>query len=136
MKSSEQHYAQTAYQAMNEKLQPETREIFGVICHHFPSMVRLNGLHLTVIYYESQAASSKKEGSPKSEAYRHYLQYLNQALDLGNGDLVQEVNRKAVDAKYYRMITRQALAASVWFKRYAEVILQVEASEEWRLEPE
>ncbi|WP_310551502.1 type III-B CRISPR module-associated protein Cmr5 [Paenibacillus glufosinatiresistens] len=132
MISSEQRYAEAAFSAMKTDLTPNTPEanFFGSICHQFPAMVRLNGLRLTAIYYQAKAGTaSLADGSTaRNKAYERYLKYLGQALDIRNSSLVQAANNDSSNASNYRMLTRQALAASVWFKRYAEAILRVEAS--------
>lgn len=128
MISGEQRYAQAAYSSMTEGLSPNEAAVFGTICHHFPAMIRLNGLLLTAIFYEAQ--SSKNEDSDRSKAYKRYMKYMLQALELEVSQLSVYLKNPSCDSNCYRLLTRQALAASVWFKRYAEAILKVEAAGE------
>ncbi|MBM7541841.1 type III-B CRISPR module-associated protein Cmr5 [Amphibacillus cookii] len=111
MKSLDAHYAKIALQSIQEleKSDEALKTSFGSMCHQFPSMVKLNGLRLTVAFYES-----KKENT----THAHYLAGLKAAL----GVSISENDIPERGAEYRRM-TEQALRASIWFKRYAEAIL-------------
>jgi len=146
MISSEQRYAQAAYSSMTEGLGTEEAAIFGSICHQFPAMVRLNGLRLAVIFYEAKAGygeavksqtnsdgtareQSTTEKKARSQAYSRFLKYMKRALELKDTESLSDLLKNdAGNGSSYRLLTRQALAASVWFKRYAEAILKVEAT--------
>ncbi|MFC5703833.1 type III-B CRISPR module-associated protein Cmr5 [Cohnella faecalis] len=125
MISSEKRYAQAAYSSMTDGFDPKDAAVFGTICHQFPSMVRLNGLRLTAIFYDAKASAS--DSSVRSKAYSRYCKYMEQALELQGVRLSEFVNSPACDSIRYRLLSRQALAASIWFKRYAEAILKVDA---------
>ncbi|MBT2288284.1 type III-B CRISPR module-associated protein Cmr5 [Paenibacillus albidus] len=92
---------------------------YGRVCLLFPSMVQVNGLRLTVAFFESKG---------KNNSQSVHLRFLN--------DLVAALDIKSFDDEFttnnmtdYRDLTQRALQASVWFKRYAEAILKVEAAD-------
>ncbi len=134
---------------MTDGLDPQSAEanVFGTACHHFPAMVRLNGLRLTVAFYEAKAQAGagaltgrsgnnaiEKAGevnaSARARAYQRYLRYMRQALVPEEAELGKAISSSACTEDQYRLLSRQALAASVWFKRYAEAILKAEPTAE------
>ncbi|GGG19974.1 type III-B CRISPR module-associated protein Cmr5 [Paenibacillus aceti] len=120
MKSQDHYYAQTAYNCIkrieNAHVQSKANaQEYGRLCHRFPAMVMLNGLRLTVAYFESVN---------KGEMHQNYI------ADLGSVLGIQNWNEELPEqSSQYRHLTRRALQASVWFKRYAEAILKVEGGE-------
>ncbi|WP_195572555.1 type III-B CRISPR module-associated protein Cmr5 [Paenibacillus sp. 1001270B_150601_E10] len=118
MRSTDHHYAKVAYNGVLNQSQSGGAQAYGRLCHKFPSMVMLNGLRLTIAYFRS---NNKEQG----EAYKAYLKDLGQALEIQ--DWEQELPEQSAE---YRQLSRKALRASIWFKRYAEAILKVEEADE------
>jgi len=119
MRSTSQQYAEVAYRTLTEfaKSHPEKAKELGRLCHTFPSLVMLNGLRLTWIFFTS------KDGP--QDAHRHYLEAIREAVGIESG--IDTLELKSAD---YRYMTRQMLDAAVWFKRYAEAILNVHSATE------
>lgn len=117
MKSIDHHYAKVAYQCVMQQSEATASEAesYGRLCHKFPSMVMLNGLRLTATYFYS----NHKE----DPAYLRYLEDMGQALNFAEWNNIPESNTE------YRHLSRNALRASIWFKRYAEAILHVNAEQ-------
>lgn len=124
MRSVEHQYAETAYRHIqeisrfdsSEENRGPSGEEYGRLCHTFPSMVMLNGLRLTVAFFQAKAE--------KFSAHLPYLQHLSEAL--GIPDLSDTNNKLPMDSAEYRRLTQSALQASMWFKRYAVAILKVD----------
>jgi len=116
MRSQDHHYAQSAYhciQQIKSEKSPAKAQEYGRVCHTFPAMVMLNGLRLTVAYFES--------------ASKNNLMYQQDVSDMGSVLGIQNWDTELPgQSNQYRHLTRRALQASVWFKRYAEAILKVE----------
>ncbi|WP_411347751.1 type III-B CRISPR module-associated protein Cmr5 [Paenibacillus sp. WLX2291] len=116
---------------------------YGRLCHRFPAMVRHNGLQLTLVFFyakanvdSSSASDSKKQTTPVAQAYECFLKDMYEAIVplhhrpqsiSASAHLQQWIHsmQTVSPLRYYDM-SRRALDASVWFKRYAEAILQID----------
>ncbi|MFF2481931.1 type III-B CRISPR module-associated protein Cmr5 [Paenibacillus sp. NPDC058071] len=125
MKSIDQTFASAAYlhvQQIKEKEQkyPGLQRAYGSLCHRFPSMVLLNGLRLTVVFFEAKGSAGKDTAI--AQAYNQFIEDLKEVLVLKSLNFDSAVQ--------YRQQTRKALKAAVWYKRYAEAILGVTEAQE------
>lgn len=128
MKSLEHGYAQVAYERISQlAAKPDGNakaKVYGSLCHAFPSMVLLNGLRLTAAFFRSKSGGNESERSANAKAYKQYLDDMGQAIGIQNWDT--DIPRDGIE---YRQLTRQALRAAVWFKRYAEAVLNAQQGE-------
>lgn len=115
MQSTQQQYAEVAYNAISRESQNADKEQYGQLCHRFPSLVLTNGLRLAVTFFEAKGKENKD--SP----YIRYLNDLEKAIKLDSWKQALEAQNSD-----YLYRSRQVLSASVWFKRYAEAILKVD----------
>ncbi|MFD1887757.1 type III-B CRISPR module-associated protein Cmr5 [Paenibacillus wenxiniae] len=131
MQSAQHRYAEQAYIGIQEvkKSHADLVNEYGQLCHRFPSLVLTNGLRLAYIFFAKKAASK----DAKSKAYQLYLAHMGKALDiedweegLGLEKRHDKVRSSVSSQTSYLHLSRNALNASVWFKRYAEAILKVE----------
>lgn len=131
MQSAQHHYAEQAYMGIQEVKNSHADLVneYGQLCHRFPSLVLTNGLRLAYIFFAKKAAS----GDDKSKAYELYLTHMKEALQMDNWEkglglevVAKKVLSGASSQTSYLYLSRNALNASVWFKRYAEAILKVE----------
>lgn len=118
MKSMEHGYAQIAYDCIKKVERSGYAKEYGRLCHKFPSMVLMNGLMLTVSFFQAQ----DRDGDMK--AYGKFISDLGLALGIGDWTEMPKASTE------YRQLSRQALRAAVWFKRYAEAILKVRVENE------
>ncbi|CQR53503.1 type III-B CRISPR module-associated protein Cmr5 [Paenibacillus riograndensis] len=120
MKSAAHTYAEKAMQSIRSvEADPDcNNKDYGRLCLLFPSMVQVNGLRLTVAFFQSKGKSQKT-------LHQRYLQDLAAAV----GSAAWETGLSTNDMMDYRDLTRHVLQAAVWFKRYAEAILKVEAAD-------
>ncbi|MCE3199215.1 type III-B CRISPR module-associated protein Cmr5 [Paenibacillus sonchi] len=120
MKSAAHTYAEKAMQSIRSvEADPDcNNKDYGRLCLLFPSMVQVNGLRLTVAFFQSKGKSQKT-------LHQRYLQDLAATVD----STTWETGLRTNDMMDYRDLTRHVLQAAVWFKRYAEAILKVEAAD-------
>lgn len=125
MKSISQALAMSAYQNVQQiKLDgqehPALLQAYGSLCHRFPSMVMLNGLRLTIAFFDAKGAG---QGSITAKAYHAYISHIRQTLKI-EGNSFDKMDSE------YRLLSQRALQAVVWYKRYAEAILGVTEAQE------
>jgi len=94
------------------------RKQYGALCHRFPIMVLRNGLIQTMAYLEAKGNTE----SAHLSLYMHLRDYLTESG--------QPVNLQRCDLSKYQDYTRRILGAAIWYKRYAESILNVSAGED------
>jgi len=117
MKSVSHTYAETAYNCIRLAEKESWANEYGRLCLLFPSLLLTNGLRLTVAYYQGKGQ--------KSESYKQFLNDMREALGNPNWE-----NGLPANMAEYRELSRRALQAAVWFKRYAEAILKVETTDD------
>lgn len=103
---------------------------YGGLCHNFPVLIRTCGLCQAVAFSEAKAAGDDEKVIPR--AHKMLLKHLGEFLS-ENGFALQgrsalETIRTA-DAMTYMLMTRQILAAWIFFKRFAVSILQAESAQ-------
>ncbi|CAM3822252.1 type III-B CRISPR module-associated protein Cmr5 [Marinicrinis lubricantis] len=120
MKSYEHRYAEVAFRHISGIKQdsPEAIEYFRR-SREFPSLLLQNGLRLAVAFYQAKSAGEASK-SVDQEAYAAYLRFMAEALGLER--LTSEALPK--DSGPYRYLSRRALHAATWFKRYSETLLR------------
>ncbi len=109
-------------QEVAEKEDRETQQIYGGLCHSFPVMVRTCGLCQALAFSRAKAGDGK---DAREKAHRLLLQHVQQVLAL-NGDVLPAV--REASASEYMLHTRRILSAWVYFKRFAESILEVKSA--------
>ncbi|MCU6711414.1 type III-B CRISPR module-associated protein Cmr5 [Paenibacillus sp. J5C_2022] len=114
MKSLEQQLAERAMACVHEVVGKGYEKEYGALSHKFPYMVLANGLRLTVAFLQSKY----------KEEHKQFLKDLETVLGM---DLNQALKQKS--STDYRVLTKRSLRASAWFKRYAQVILEVNAGD-------
>lgn len=100
--------------------QPSISKDYGRLCLSFPTLVQVNGLRLAVAFYQSKA-----EGN-RDSAHGQYLSNLGDTIGFTLWDVKYIFPEKFTA---YSSLSKQALAASVWYKRYAEAILKVDVTD-------
>jgi CRISPR-associated protein Cmr5 len=124
MKTRSQYDAETAYARIREiTTQPQDiQKQYGTLCHRFPVMVLRNGLAQTLGFLAAKA------GGDQRNAHSLLLNHLARHLVDKNAQYLGEFVHQA-DLSQYRLLTRRALAVAIWYKRYAESLLEVSASD-------
>ncbi|WP_178075841.1 type III-B CRISPR module-associated protein Cmr5 [Paenibacillus oralis] len=121
MNSYEHRYAEVAFCYINN-IEPDSLDAaeFYRRSREFPSLLLQNGLRLAVAFYEAKSASGEASESVIKAAYANYLRYLAEALDR------EQLTSESLpgDSGEYRYLSRRALHAATWFKRYSETLLR------------
>ena len=142
MQTRDQKYAKDAYERVQAVFQSQHQQravfvaSYGSMAHRLPILIHVSGLAQALTFVDARA---KEESGAKrllddltrtilgSEAKREKL------LKLARGEKLEE---QAGDAEQntgllsYIHLTRQVLAALLWYKRYAQSILGVEPGED------
>lgn len=119
MQTRDQRYAQKAYrQVLALKDGKLDRKRYGVLALKLPALIRTAGLAQATAFVE---ARGKAEG-------KQLLADLAETLDFGNWD---DFGRKIRESNVmtYLSLTRRTLAALVWYKRFAQSVLNVSGTE-------
>ncbi|WP_322922834.1 type III-B CRISPR module-associated protein Cmr5 [Paenibacillus campi] len=120
MKLVQQDYAQHAYESITQARDKSYGQQYGRLCHAFPSMVLQNGLLLSVAFFKAKSKT-------KQDVYTQFL--IDIGITIGKADFHEIILKNEIGTSVeYLRISKEILAASVWFKRYAEAILKVSAS--------
>jgi len=98
---------------------------YGTLCHNFPLMVLRSGLSQSVAFV--WVKSKNGESLPQVEFLKHLSVITGESNETAK-DFQERINGLSLN-KYMRL-TRKILAASIWYKRFAESLLGVKAGEE------
>lgn len=122
MQTREQEYAAAVYDQVTAfKVNRPANEIkqYGALAHQLPVLVRSAGLVQAVTFVEAR-------GKP---AHKQLIDHL--AATVGAGDRAQlAAAARTAGLPAYMRLTQQVLAALVWYKRFAQSILDVKPGEE------
>jgi CRISPR-associated protein Cmr5 len=126
MKTIEQELAKQVYDRVEEFAQahpvkdcPE-RKKYGGLAHKLPILVRTAGLAEALAF----AQSRKKDVSREK-----MLDDLAQVLGKQDRNALADTSRRA-EMQEYVYLTRRAMLALKWFKRFSQSVLEVEATDE------
>jgi CRISPR-associated protein Cmr5 len=119
MQTREQRFAARVYELVHRRngtySHQTDRNKYGAMAHKLPVLIRSAGL-----------AQALEFAATRSDAQKDVYADLVTALDMGD---LRERSRQA-HLPEYMWLTEQALAALLWFKRYAESVLGVTAEAE------
>ncbi|WP_202976769.1 type III-B CRISPR module-associated protein Cmr5 [Candidatus Oscillochloris fontis] len=96
------------------------KQAYGSMAHGLPILIRSAGLVQAVAFVQSRPNSQQPQ--------KDLLTDLAIVLGYPNADSLGTASRKPPLASYMRL-THEALAALLWFKRFAQSVLHVEGSE-------
>ncbi len=140
MRTRSQIYSEQVYehihslkQAINDEQDKKSKEIlekqakqYGSLCHNFPLMVLRSGLSQAVAFVWVKSKSD--ENTPYDKFLKHLFLLLDRPENENVSDFQQYINQ--AELIEYQRLTRKILAASIWYKRFAESILGVKAGQE------
>ncbi|MDD5333030.1 MAG: type III-B CRISPR module-associated protein Cmr5 [Rhodoferax sp.] len=127
MKTRSQNYAERAWGCVHP-LHPDASLLvassdakdYRSHAMSLPVMILQCGLAQTVAFVQHKGVEDK--------SYREWLEHLHLVLDKAGSNFVSD--SRTVGVMDYMLLTRQALEAASWLKRYAEALIP--ASEELR----
>ena len=118
MQTRDQKYAVDVYNQVL-RVKEEDRNSYGSMAHKLPILIRTAGLAQALAFVEVKAKSNN--------AYEQLLKDLTATLHL-----TRRLNDEAREAELskYMLLTQQSMAALLWYKRFAQSVLGIEAGEE------
>ena len=108
----------TAEQHPDKQVNTVKRNTYGGMAHKLPVLIRTAGL-MQALHFAS---------TRKKEQQKMLLRDVADVLGLSVDALLQQTREAAVPE--YMHLTRRVLAVLVWFKRFAQSILDVDGSEQ------
>jgi len=111
MLTRDQRYAEQIYQQVSQVPEAE-RQKYGSMAHKLPVLIRTAGLAQALAFVDSRGSDEQKR----------LLEHLAAVV---NEPKLLERSRTAELADYMRL-TRNVLAALVWYKRFAQSVLDVD----------
>jgi CRISPR-associated protein Cmr5 len=119
MQTLDQHYSATAYKQVLSIKEDKEYKKYGAMAHKLPILIHTAGLVQALEFVHSR-------GKP---VQKRLLDHLAIAVTgQGNAETLLQTVRDASLSGYIRL-TRQILAALLWYKRFAQSILDVDATE-------
>jgi CRISPR-associated protein Cmr5 len=117
MLTRDQRYAAQIFEQVNEfREAPENqRKKYGSMAHKLPVLIRTAGLAQALAFVDSRGSDEQKK----------LLEHLAVVVNEQNAQNLLERSRTAELADYMRL-TRNVLAALVWYKRFAQSVLDVD----------
>jgi len=123
MLTRDQKYATLVYDQVNAIKSEEKEEAkykpYGAMAHKLPILIRSAGLVQALEFVNSRS---------NKPVQRRLLEDLAAAIGQGSKEAFLNHVRSAPTGEYMRL-TQQAMAALLWYKRFAQSILGVDASE-------
>lgn len=111
MQTLDQKYALDVYKRVSQ-VKKEDRDSYGGMAHKLPILIRTSGLAQALTYVESRGNSAQKQ----------LLSDLAATLQTPN------LTTAAITAHLadYMYLTQQTMAALLWYKRFAQSVLDVQ----------
>jgi CRISPR-associated protein Cmr5 len=127
MHTRDQIYAKDAYDHVKQVQgwKEAERNRYGALAHKLPVLIRTAGLVQALTFLDAKAKDEQeKQGQQSPNAYRQLLTDLAQTMKKDTKDALLERAREA-ELTEYTLLTRQALAVLLWYKRFAQSLLDV-----------
>lgn len=119
MKTLEQEMAAKVYEKVSAMEKSPDSKKYGAMAHKLPILVRTAGLAEALAFVESRG----------EKPLERLLSDLADVVAGTQRDAFLKKSREA-DLQEYMMLTRRTMLALKWFKRFAQSILKVEATDE------
>jgi CRISPR-associated protein Cmr5 len=121
MQTRDQRYATTAYEHVSTIKEKEKKKykLYGSLAHKLPILIHSAGLAQALAFVNTRVEEKISE---------QFLNDLAQTIDRENGETLLKNVREA-NLSEYMLLTQQVLAALLWYKRFTQSILNVEASD-------
>ncbi len=115
MRTRDQEYAIHAYEKVSAIKDAAERTSYGSMAHKLPILIRTAGLAQALSFVETRG----------KEAQKRLLSDLGETIGRQN---LAGIARSA-ELTEYMLLTRQVMDALLWYKRFAQSVLGVEASD-------
>ena len=121
MRTRDQKYATAIFKQVSETVAPqgkEYRDAYGSMAHKLPVLIRTAGLTQALEFVAAR-------GKPP---HQDLLKNLSQVV-LGNNASLRDDARNATQLSDYMRLTHEAMAALLWYKRFAQSVLDIDPSQ-------
>ncbi len=118
MQTRDQKYAVDVYKRVSQ-VKGENRNTYGSMAHKLPILIRTAGLAQALAFVESKAKNNV--------ALKQLLNDLSETVD--KPGILTETARTAPLSEYM-LLTQQTMAALLWYKRFAQSVLDIQAGDE------
>lgn len=98
----------------------ELKTRYAVLAYRFPIMVRQNGLQQALGFIQG------KSGLDIKSAESWFLNHVAGVLQIPADNIIETV--MGASLKQYCYYTRRCLEASIWYRRFAESVLKIDAT--------
>ncbi len=95
---------------------------YGILAHRFPIMVRQNGLQQALGFVTGKSAGNSN--SPEGQ----FLSHIAETLELEAENLTEKILE--AELEQYQFYTRRCLEAAIWYRRFTESVLKIDATGE------
>ncbi len=121
MKTIEQQFAAAVYPRVKayESENDKAKKRYGVMAQKLPVLIRTAGLAQALAFVEAKATGSNEK------PYQQLLNDLATVLNFQDRDTLLTQSRES-QLDGYVHLTRRALLALTWFKRFSQSILKVD----------
>ena len=107
------------------------KKSYATAVHRFPFLIRQNGLQQTLAFYAGKAEAKKEnDQNTGSTAEGHFFNHILKTLKLSNsGDRVEILKKLAkAELESYMHSTRRCLEVAIWYRRFVESVLKIDAT--------
>ncbi len=111
MQTRDQKYALDVYKRVSQ-VKKEDRDSYGGMAHKLPILIRTSGLAQALTYVESRGNAAQKQLLSDLAATLHTPNLTTTAITAQLAD--------------YMYLTQQTMAALLWYKRFAQSVLDVQ----------
>lgn len=122
MKTREQKYADSAFQQISDDIETKNRAYqkkYGSMAHKLPVLIHSAGLAQALQFVESRGSNEQKV----------LLKHLANTVGCASKAELLDKSR-SVGLNDYIHLTEKSLSALLWYKRFAQSVLKVEAGDE------
>jgi CRISPR-associated protein Cmr5 len=111
-------------EGLQKEGKPESdQKKYGSVAHKLPILIRSAGLAQALAFVDAKGQGES------GKMHKRLLDDLASVLMINSRDNMIKRSREAGIQEYLRL-TQQSMAALLWFKRYAQSVLGVEASQD------
>ncbi|HBY95351.1 MAG TPA: type III-B CRISPR module-associated protein Cmr5 [Chloroflexi bacterium] len=121
MQTRDQQYATAVYRQVSEDVGEAERKKYGSMAHKLPVLIRTAGLAQALAFVDTRG----------DDTHHKLLNHLAVTVGYGSGEKLLEASRTAQLGAYMHL-TQKVLQALLWYKRYAQSVLDVDPSQEDR----
>jgi CRISPR-associated protein Cmr5 len=122
MQTRNQEIAADVFERVQKLEKNEKKKQYGSMAHKLPVLIQTAGLVQALSFVQAKSTSNS------GRMLRTLLDDLAKTLEFTNGDALVKESRNSELSKYI-YLTKRSLAALLWYKRFAQSVLGVEAGE-------